>query len=174
MRKHNGMRPHDVSILLKIIALSDKGWLLNDLAASLKISISEISESLSRSRLAKLVDQKKKKINRENLIEFLEHGVKYVFPQEPGTLVKGVPTAHSHAFMKKVFKSELIYVWPDYNGKALGLSIEPFYSKQVIAIREDAKFYKLLALTDVIRVGRLREVEVAVKELKKIIIHEWN
>jgi len=29
-------------------------------------------------------------------MEFLEHGVRYVFPAEPGSLTRGVPTAHAH------------------------------------------------------------------------------
>lgn len=171
MRKHNGMRPQDVAILLKIIALADKPWQLVNLSGSLLISLSEISESLHRSRFANLIDYNKKKVNRQNLFEFLEHGLKYVFPQQPGSMVRGVPTAHSHPFMKKNFISEINYVWPDSKGEAMGLLIEPFYPKQVEAIKEDEKFYKLLALTDVIRVGRVREVKFAVDELKKNILH---
>ena len=62
MRKHNGMRPQDVAILLKIILLDSKNWQLVGLSSALKISISEISESLNRSRLAGLVDYNKKKV----------------------------------------------------------------------------------------------------------------
>ena len=169
MRKHNGMRPQDVAILLKIIAMDNQHWQLSGLSSSLFISISEISESLNRSRIASLIDFDKKKINRQNLMEFLEYGVRYVFPQQPGAMVRGVPTAHSHPYMKKNFISEINYVWQDNKGEVMGLMIEPFYSKQVEAIKEDILFYKLLALVDVIRVGKVREVKYAVNELKKII-----
>jgi len=172
MRKHNGMRPQDVAILLKIVSLGGKSWQLIGLANSLKISISEISESLNRSRLAGLIDYNKKKINRQNLLEFLEHGVKYVFPQQPGSMVRGIPTAHSHFDMKKFFISEMIYVWPDNKGEAMGLMIEPFYKKQVEAVKEDQEYYRLLALVDVIRVGKVREIKYAVNELKKYILLE--
>lgn len=172
MRKHNGMRPQDVAILLKIITIDGQDWQLVGLSSSLKISISEISESLNRSRIASLIDFNKKKINRQNLLEFLEHGVRYVFPQQPGAMVRGIPTAHSHPFMKNNFTSEMNYVWPDIKGKVMGLTIEPFYPKQVDAVQEDQGYYKLLALVDVIRVGKVREVKYAVNELKKIISHE--
>lgn len=172
MRKHNGMRPQDVAVLLKIIALDGQPWQLVGLSNSLRISISEISESLNRSRLASLIDYNKKKINRQNLLEFLEHGVRYVFPQQPGAMVRGIPTAHSHPFMKKNFISEMNYVWPDNKGKEMGLMIEPFYPKQVEAVIEDPEYYKLLALVDVIRVGKVREIKYAVDELKKDILHE--
>jgi hypothetical protein len=167
MRKHNGMRPQDVAILLKIASKDDERWQLAELANSLRISISETSESLNRSRIAGLIDHSKKKINRQNLMEFLEHGVRYVFPQEPGAMVRGIPTAHSHKFMKKHFVSEVDYVWPDNNGKIIGLKIEPFYQKQAEAVDEDETYYKLLSLVDVIRVGKVREVKYAVNELKK-------
>ncbi len=161
------MRPQDVAILLKIISMDSENWHLVGLSNSLRISISEISESLNRSRLASLIDYNKKKVNRQNLMEFLEHGVRYVFPQQPGSMVRGIPTAHSHPSMQKIFISEMNYVWPDSTGKVMGLLIEPFYPKQVEAIYEDKVYYKLLSLVDVIRVGRVREIKYAVNELKK-------
>jgi hypothetical protein len=169
MRKHNGMRPQDIAVLLKIFSMEGKAWQMSGLSHSLSISLSEISESLNRSRLAGLIDYQKKKVNKLSLLEFLEHGVKYVFPQEPGTMVRGVPTAHSHPFMKNMFASENSYVWPDSNGSTLGLMIEPLYAKQVEAVKQDELFYKLLALVDVIRVGRIREINYAVEELKKLL-----
>jgi hypothetical protein len=172
MRKHNGMRPQDVAILLKIIALNNSNWQLVGLSNSLFISVSEISESLNRSQIAGLVDASKKKVNRQSLLEFLEHGVKYVFPQQPGAMVRGLPTAHSHPYIKEHFASDLNYVWPDPRGELIGQLIEPFYPKQVEAVKVDYKFYKLLVLVDVIRVGRVREIKFANNELKKIIADE--
>ena len=166
------MRPQDVAILLKIVSMSLQNWQLVGLSNSLRISISEISESLNRSRLAGLVDYNKKIVNRQSLLEFLEHGVRYVFPQQLGSMVRGIPTAHSHPDMKKHFISEMNFVWPDNKGEAMGLMIEPFYKKQAEAVKEDQKFYKLLALVDVIRVGKIREIKYAVNELKKHILHE--
>ncbi len=172
MRKHNGMRPQDVAILLKIVAIDNVSWQLAGIANALRISISEISESLNRSRIAGLIDYNKKKVNRQNLLEFLEHGIRYVFPQEPGAMVRGVPTAHSHPAMKQKFISEIDFVWPDHNGTVIGLMIEPLYQKQVLAVGGDIMFYKLLALVDVIRVGKQREVKYAIGELRKQLLNE--
>lgn len=166
------MRPQDVAILLKIIALDSNEWQLQPLSTALFISISEISESLNRSRMARLVDYNKKRPNRQSIIEFLEHGVKYVFPQEPGALVKGMPTAHSHPFMKEFFHGESAYVWPDASGGQIGQMIEPFYPGQPKAAKTDPQFYKMLALVDTVRVGKVREVKVALQELKNIITYE--
>ncbi|MBV4356289.1 helix-turn-helix domain-containing protein [Pinibacter aurantiacus] len=170
MRKHNGMRPQDVVILLKIISLADKPWQLKDLAHELSISASEVSESLNRSYLAGLIDYDKRKVRRQSLMEFLQYGLHYVFPQHPGAVVNGIPTAHSHPFMRNHFESNEVYVWPDTLGKNRGHSIEPFYQKQINAVKIDEALYLLLALVDVIRVGRIREVNVAVDKLKEIIL----
>ena len=169
MRKHNGMRPQDIAILVKISSLKDEAWQLSTLSSSLFISITEISESLNRSRIAKLIDYEKKKINRQNLMEFLEHGIKYVFPQQPGSMVRGIPTAHSHPFIKKYFISDMNFVWPDPKGEIMGLLIEPLYPKKIYAAKIDDDFYKLMALIDVIRVGKIRETKFAISELKKQI-----
>ena len=45
MRKHNGMRPQDIVVLLKIAAKKNAPWMMKDLAAELKISPSEVSEA---------------------------------------------------------------------------------------------------------------------------------
>lgn len=172
MRKHNGMRPQDIVILLKIIALGDKQWQNKDLAQSLHISSSEVSEALNRNLLAGLIDFNKKRVHRQDLLEFLEFGLHYVFPQSPGAMVNGIPTAHSHPFMKASFASEIMYVWPDFTSEYRGLAIEPLYPNQIMAVKEDNDLYKLLALIDVIRVGRTREINIAITELKKIILYE--
>ena len=171
MRQHNGMRPQDIVILLKIIAKGDNPWQNKDLAAELYISPSEISESLNRSAMAGLIDaDQRKKVYRQSLMEFLEHGLHYVFPAIPGTLVTGIYTAHSHPFMQLEFKTEsLHYVWPYAKGEVIGLSIQPFYKEQVKAVQEDEQLYQMLALIDVIRVGRVREMKYAIAKLKEMI-----
>lgn len=62
MKKHNGMRPHDVIVLVKIALKKDNSWMMKDLANELAISSSEISESLTRSVYAGLLSSDKKKI----------------------------------------------------------------------------------------------------------------
>ena len=172
MRTHQGMRPQDIVILLKIIILDKNEWLNKDLAQSLYISGSEIGESLSRSEIAGLIDFNKKRVNRQRLFEFLEHGLHYVFPQRPGPMMNGIPTAHAHPFMKQLIDAEFLYVWPDFKGDSRGLSIEPLYPNQVKAIMEDAELYRALALLDIIRVGRVREIDIAIHELKNFVLHE--
>jgi predicted transcriptional regulator len=165
------MRPQDIVVLLKIISKKDQVWQNKDLAQELFISQSEISESLNRSSMGGLIEhEKKKKVYTNSLIEFIEHGLHYVFPAIPGSMVNGLLTAHSHPIMQKIFHSELNYVWPDPRGDVRGQSIEPLYKQQVKAARKDESLYLMLALIDVVRVGRVREMEFAMAELKKNIL----
>ena len=172
MREHNGMRPQDIVVLLKLVAMGDAKLALKDIAQQLCISASEVSQSLKRSQIAGLVDATKTKLRRQSLVEFLQYGLQYVFPVQLGTMVNGIATAHAHPFMQKTFKTEIPFVWADVQGKERGLNIEPFYPKQIQAIKNDEILYKLLALVDVIRIGKTREIEVAIAELKKIILNE--
>jgi predicted transcriptional regulator len=97
------MRPQDIVILLKIIALTEDIWQLKDLARQLFISPSEISESLNRSYQAGLIDYEKKNVSPQSLMEFLQYGLPYVFLQHPDATVKGIPIAHSHPLHASVF-----------------------------------------------------------------------
>ncbi len=172
MRKHNGMRPQDIVILLKIVLLGKKEWQYQDLSRSLYISGAEINASLNRSKAAGLIDFNRKRVNKLALLEFLEHGLQYVFPAEPGPLSKGIPTAHSHPAMKKNIISESIYVWPNLMGKEFGQSIDPLYENQVKASIDDPLLYEVLALVDVLRVGKNREIKMGLLHLKKLLSSE--
>ncbi|UOE50900.1 hypothetical protein MTO98_07390 [Mucilaginibacter sp. SMC90] len=170
MRTHNGMRPLDIEVLLKVIAMGDLPWQYRDLSNLLYISISEISESLNRSVVAGLIDAGKRKVKRLALMEFIQYGMHYVFPQVPGAIVNGIATAHAHPFYKQHFSSELPYVWPSPDGNVRGQAIEPLHKGVVKAIQHDEQLYKLLASIDILRVGKVREIRLALEELKKAIL----
>jgi hypothetical protein len=170
MKSHNGMRPQDIVLLLKVLTMPSSDWQYRDLAASLYLSISEISESLNRSYIAGLIDEKKRRVHRQSLMDFIRYGLRYVFPQVPGTMVTGIPTGHSHPYYARLFKSEMNYVWPDENGDMRGLAIQPLYGSVVKAVKQDEILYTLLASIDIVRVGRTRELRVAIEELQKIIL----
>jgi hypothetical protein len=172
MKSHKGMRPQDIVVLLKILTISKIDWQYRDISSNLFLSTSEVSESLHRSHIAGLVDESRRRVFRQSLMEFIEHGLHYVFPQQPGTMVTGVPTAHSHSFFKPYFEAELNYVWPDENGWIRGLSITPLYKGVAKAVKIDEQLYLLLAAIDIIRVGRTRELRVALDTLNKIIMNE--
>ncbi len=154
-------------VLLKIAAKKDILWLMKDLSVGLGISASEISESLNRSAIAGLIAKDKKRLMKLAILDFLEHGLRYVYPQMPGVVVRGVPTAHAAEPLASEIVSEHPYVWPFGEGAVRGESIEPLHPKVPEAYLKDAAFYEYMALCDALRVGRAREKNMAIKELKK-------
>ena len=171
MKIHSGMRPHDIVVLLKIAAKKNESWFMKDLSHELNISASEVSESINRSVIAGLIGPNKKKLNKLALLDFLEHGLRYVFPQQPGAIVRGVATAHSAPPLSFIIKSLDYYVWPSGKGTLRGQSIQPLYPSVVEAVKEDENLYEYLALADAIRVGKAREKEIAIQELKKRLLN---
>lgn len=172
MKKHNGMRPQDIVILLKILSMKKEDWYYADLAHSLKISASEVSEALNRCKIARLIDSKKRKVHTNSLYEFLSYGLKYVFPAEPGPIVKGIPTAHSASPVNKhISLGKETYVWPYAKGTKRGQAIEPLYRTIPEIAHEDKLFYELLVIVDTIRIGRVREIKFATKELENRILN---
>ena len=95
--------------------------------------------------------------------------MKYVFPQKPGALVRGIPTAHSASPLKELLHSDEIFVWSFATGDARGQAIEPLYKTVPEVSKHDEKLYELLALSDALRIGRIREQKLAMEELKKRI-----
>jgi DNA-binding transcriptional MocR family regulator len=164
--KQQIMSPHDIVILLKIASHGDEQWFQKPLAEDLGISQSEISKSLNRSKYAGLIDPKGKKVMKLALLEFLQFGLRYVFPQKPGAVVRGIPTSHSAAPLKNQIQSAEYYVWPYAKGTLRGHSIIPLYPSVPEAALKDTKLYELLALVDALRVGRAREKELAITEIK--------
>jgi hypothetical protein len=167
------MQGQDIALLLKLAIQTEPQVPSKDLAVSLFISPSEVSKALKRcvdSGLLYLASGEKR-VNRSALMEFLVHGLKYVFPPGKGPLVRGVPTASAAEPLKSrlLEDDEPPAVWPFGEGKVRGLSLAPLYKGAPKAALLDPKFYKVLALCDAIRSGRIRERNLAVELLRKEI-----
>ena len=160
------MRPQDIVILLKKIASANRNLTNAQIAKELGISASEVSESLERCRIARLVDNLKQRVNVLALREFIVHGLKYVFPVKPQSKVRGVRTAISASPMNgKIMSGNDVYVWPDAKGEVRGEAITPLYRTVPAAAKSDPMLHSLLALADVFRIGRVREVEIPKSDL---------
>jgi len=168
MRTQNQqMKPQDVLLLLKIVSDNSPSWNQKPMAEALGLSQSEVSEAVSRCKYAGLLAPNGKTVMRMALMEFLQYGLRYVFPIQPGAVVRGAPTSHSASPLKEDIQSSEAYVWPYGKGTVRGHSILPLYPSVPEAALKDAKLYELLALVDALRVGRARERELAIKEIKK-------
>ncbi len=165
------LKPQDVVVLLKLIALRGEEWTYQRLAVDLSISQSEVHKCVQRAVVAKLMSDPSIATARPiaaALLEFLEHGVKYAFPPKRGALTRGMPTGYAAPPLNKqiVGSDEPPPVWPFAEGKVRGEELEPLYPSAPIAAQRDYRLYELLALVDAIRDGRARERSIAVKELK--------
>ena len=92
------LKPQDVVLLLKLVALGEAGWTYQRLANELALSPSEAHAGVRRAVAARLMTDAKSATGRpirEALKEFLLHGVKYAFPPERGELTRGLPTGYA-------------------------------------------------------------------------------
>ena len=164
------MKPQDIVVLLKKLTHQGKVLSANGLAISLGMSASTVSECLERCKKAQLVDRNKKRVNTLALQEFLVHGIQYVFPAEAGRVGRGIPTYISASPIKEqISNSAESYVWHDVKGSARGQQIQPLYNTIPQAVKEDNELYQLLVIVDTLRMGRVRERELAISELNKRI-----
>lgn len=168
--RNPSLKPQDVVLLLKLIVLRHKNWRISDLAHALKISASEITHGLERLRLCGLISFDKKTVNSHAVLEFLVHGLKYVFPAHAGTVRLGIPTAHSFMAHSSVVSSETDYVWATEKGTLRGISIPPLYSNVPDAVGDDEKLHEALALVDALRIGKVREKKIATERLERLIV----
>lgn len=165
------LKPQDVMVLLKLVAISKKEWSFNELAVELGMSPSEVHAASKRSLAAQLAVKRDGKLvpNVRNLEEFLIHGLRYAFYPEWGGMVRGMPTLYGASPLSEKFvpSAELLPVWPDPEGEALGSSFLPLYKSAPKAARRDSSLYELLVIVDAIRGGNARERNMGVKELQR-------
>jgi hypothetical protein len=162
------LKPQDIPILLKTHLWQDRQWRYSDLADSLGMSASEVHSSLKRSTIAKLYNPLTHQPLTPHLLELLIHGLKYIYPAIPGTLVRGMPTAHGISPLKEqIVSSQEPLVWAFPTGTEIGLAVTPLYPSVPLAASLDPQLYELLGLVDALRVGRIREQQLAAVALQE-------
>ncbi len=168
----NLLRPQDIFLLLALVANRDrKEWTYDRLAAQLGMSASQAFRSLKRAEASHLFDRSSRRVRHPELLEFLSHGIRYAFAAEPGGFQRGVPTCWNAPTLDGLIQlsADEPFVWPAPHGTARGQAIEPLHSGVLVASGENEELYRLLALTDILRVGSARERKVAKEELKKAL-----
>jgi len=166
------LKGQDIVILMKLAEHSAGRLSYAALGADLFMSPSEAHAGVSRLALAGLVEPETRRVKTAATLEFLKHGLKYVFPLErKGGLCRGVPTAHAAPCAEGVFTGdgEPPPVWPDAKGRVRGLGVIPLHRGVPAAAQKDKRLYELLALTDLLRGGRARERHWAEQRIEKIL-----
>ena len=148
--------------------LKDTNWTFAEIAKSLQISETEVSFAMERNKLAGLVSPDKSKVNKLALREFLVYGIKYVFPPQVGHTARGIATAHSASPVKDyISEGKDHFVWAYYKGTKRGNTIVPLYDKIPKIVESQPELYDYLTIIDTLRIGKKREIEIAINELDK-------
>jgi len=163
------LKPQDLLVLLKLVAIGRGSWTYSVLANDLGMSPSEVHAAVKRALAARLAVEQSQTIAPvvSALQEFLAHGVQYAFVPDRGEMTRGMPTAHAAAPLRDTLSpsNEPPPVWPDPEGEVRGLAFSPLYSSAPRAARRDETLYALLALVDAVRGGRARERKLALRML---------
>jgi hypothetical protein len=152
-----GVTARDVVLLLAAAAKSGAPWRALDLARELGLPPLEVSMGLERARRVGLLDDDKRRVMKEPLLEFLAHGLRFAFPAEIGAPCRGFATAQLAGR----------FVWPSRDGDASGRALSPLDAAAARAA--DARLRELLALADALRVGPAWERALALRELSRRI-----
>lgn len=159
------LKPQDFYLLLALTACGDQGTTYPELAAFTGLSMSEVHAALKRAEMARLLffEAKRPRILLPAFKEFLFHGARYSFPAVRGSMVAGVPTAHSAAPLNALIapSADPVPVWPSFDGSVRGMAFIPIYPSVPAAALRSPALYETLALFDALRAGNTRERALA-------------
>lgn len=163
------LRPQDILVTLKLAAHEERRWTYEALADELGLSPSGVHAAVGRAGTCGLLNPKTRCPIRPAVLEFLVHGVRYVFPAVLGRRQRGMPTGPSaEPLVRQLASTELSpLVWPYSRGEARGESLLPLYETVPEAATRDPALYALLVIVDGIRVGGARVREVASAALEE-------
>jgi hypothetical protein len=173
MKRHSNqqvvLKPQDLVVLLKLLALGDQRRGFAELGADLSMSASEVHASVGRAEQARLInsDLVGPRVAKVALKDFLIHGARYAFPATFGAATRGLLTAYAAPPLAGLVNqpAELPPVWPDPAGEQRGVTLHPLYPTVPQAARKDRKLYESLALFDALRGGAARERKLAAQLL---------
>ena len=160
------LKPQDLLVLLKVAAHPPQHWTYAVLGEALAMSASEAHACVKRAVACGLAVEPARgewSPVKPNLLEFIVHSVRYIWPATPGPVKRGVPTA----FGAEPLASHLAVaageapVWAHPTGSAKGPTVSPLYRTAPLAALADPALHRLLALLDALRVGRARERSLA-------------
>lgn len=167
------MKGQDLVIAAMLVrAEMDSDRNIPALSESLGVSTSVVHDSLRRLVRARLVRPRTHDPVRQHLLEFLEHGVRFVFPAEVGRVARGVPTATSAPPLDAIFahgETENEFVWPAAAGQVRGASLQPLHPAVPAASQRDPKLHEMLAVLDAMRVDDPRVRNEAAKAMRRLL-----
>ena len=162
------LKQQDVLVVLKLISCDAGDRTFPRLAAALNMSASETHAAVKRATACGLLDPATRTVRKPAVLEFLVHGLRYVFPPEWHGITRGLPTSYAAAPLKSHFgEGDLPPVWPHPEGTARGEGLVPLYRSAPDAALRDPALYEWLVLVDAVRAGRARERKLATTEITR-------
>jgi hypothetical protein len=167
------LKPQDLFVVLALADRAAETRSYAEWGERLGLSASEVHAAVRRARAAGLLrgDGRRRIVNRAALLEFLEHGVRFVFVPERGGMTRGIPTSHAAPPLDALIAAggEPPPVWPSATGTTRGLAFEPLYRSVPDAAARDPALYQRLALVDALRAGSARERALAAELLPEAL-----
>lgn len=186
------IKPQDIVVLTDLAtthlpkgfaSFKDNSLSTRAISARLGLSLGAVSQSYSRLRTLGLIVPDMRatnamyRANKDGMCEFFIHGVKYYSHPEVVGVGRGMATGWSAAPLlgnSEMIPPETPFVWPNSSGRERGEQITPIHPSAVnlSAVNKDA--YTILALLDVLRVGKYREQSLAKHMLQGLLIGPAN
>jgi hypothetical protein len=163
------LKAQDVVVAARLALGVGEAWTYERLAHELGMSSQTVFQAIQRLAAARLVNPIRRRLARQEFLEFVEHGLRYAFPAQPGVArVAGMPTGISAPPLSRKILSgdDASVVWPSRNGDAVGWRVAPLHRRAPEAARKNPRLYEMLALLDAMRLGGAREREVAAREIR--------
>lgn len=162
------LAPIDLTVLLYLVS-ADLGprWTQVQVAGGLGIAQSNVHRALTQLGRSELL--RGREPDRRALRDLLVFGVRYVYPAVLGPPARGLATAHAGPTLASKVRAPQDYVWPWDGAEGFGVAIAPLHPRVPAAAARCVAFYELMALVDVMRVGRVREREVAVQRMDELL-----
>lgn len=164
------LKPQDIYAVLglQVLLRRQPAVTLAQLSAFLRLSGSETHAAMARLQACQLIAataEARKPLNL-NFLEFVEHGLRYVYPAEYGPPTRGLATAAAAVEGLGVTGPPL--VWPLESGGAFGPALAPLYRSVPEACAADPTLHSGMAALDCLRVGRPREREAGMRTLREL------
>lgn len=164
------LKPQDLLVAVHL-AVHPAARRYGDIAKHLYLSISVAHRAMASAKAVHLVSGSGETI-RPNLVEFLIHGARYVFPARLAGPARGVPTGAAAPMLQDRLAGNAMLVWPERTGRVRGDSLEPIHPSVPTIALESLEFHVILAALDLLRVGSARERSVAAEVIQEKVLRD--
>ncbi len=168
------LKPQDTLLVLKYWSLnqSEMGSSVRSISEAIGISASEVSKGSKRLISSHLVVERSGRMFAEKgaLVEWLNYGVRYAYPQENTGYGRGMATSwNCPVLVSEVSAPIPPLVWAVPAGEVEGAIIKPIHNSVPLAASRDEGLYRIMSIVEAIRGGKPRELAIARDLLASVV-----